>query len=59
MERIGLEQIKAVVIDDLESRKALMTRVEFALQQVEEPWSKILNDNNSRDKMFHSVELKG
>lgn len=59
VERIGLEQIKAVVVDDLENRRALMERVEFALQQVEEPWSKVLNDDSSRNKMFHSVEMKG
>ncbi|WP_110932316.1 nitrite reductase large subunit NirB [Paenibacillus bouchesdurhonensis] len=59
VERIGLEQIKAVVVDDLENRQALMERVEFALQQAEEPWSKILNDDSSRNKMFHSVEMKG
>lgn len=59
VERIGLEQIKAVVVDDLENRRALMERVEFALQQAEEPWSKMLNDDSSRNKMFHSVEMKG
>ncbi|MFD3258675.1 nitrite reductase large subunit NirB [Paenibacillus lentus] len=59
VERIGLEQIKAVIVDDLENRRALMERVEFALQQAEEPWSKMLNDDSSRNKMFHSVEMKG
>lgn len=59
VERIGLEHIKAVVVDDLESRRALMERVEFALQQAEEPWSKALNDDSIRNKMFHSVEMKG
>ncbi|GAA0135719.1 NADPH-nitrite reductase [Paenibacillus sp. YSY-4.3] len=59
VERIGLAQIKAVVVDDLGNRQALMERVEFALKQAEEPWSKILNDHDSRSKMFHSVEMKG
>ncbi|AZK47024.1 nitrite reductase large subunit NirB [Paenibacillus lentus] len=59
VERVGLEHIKAVVVDDLENRRALMERVEFALQQAEEPWSKMLNDDSSRNKMFDTVELKG
>ncbi|WP_019639118.1 nitrite reductase large subunit NirB [Paenibacillus fonticola] len=59
VERIGLEQIKAVVVDNVDNRQALVERVEFALKQVEEPWSKMLNDHDSCSKMFHSVEMKG
>ncbi|MNJ48078.1 Nitrite reductase [NAD(P)H] [compost metagenome] len=59
VERLGLEQIKAVVVDDVDNRQALVERVEFALKQVEEPWSKMLNDHDSCSKMFHSVEMKG
>ncbi|WP_055107645.1 nitrite reductase large subunit NirB [Paenibacillus ihumii] len=59
VERMGLPQIKAAVVDDLDHRRALVERVEFALKQAEEPWSKMLNDHDSRSKMFHSVEMKG
>lgn len=59
VERLGLEQIKAVVVDDVDNRRALVERVEFALKQAEEPWSKMLNDHDSCSKMFHSVEMKG
>ncbi|GIP58031.1 nitrite reductase large subunit NirB [Paenibacillus woosongensis] len=59
VERVGLEQIKAVAVDDLNHRRDLVERVEFALKQAEEPWSKMLNDHDSRSKMFHSVEMKG
>lgn len=59
VERVGLEQIKAVAVDDLNHRRELVERVEFALKQAEEPWSKMLNDHDSRSKMFHSVEMKG
>lgn len=57
VERIGLEAIKAVVLDNAESRKALVNRIEFALQQVEDPWKKMLNDDKSRNRMFHRLEI--
>lgn len=57
VERIGLDAIKAVVLDNAESRKALVNRIEFALQQVEDPWKKMLNDDKSRNKMFHRLEI--
>ncbi|MUG44829.1 nitrite reductase large subunit NirB [Paenibacillus woosongensis] len=59
VERVGLEQIKAAAVDDLNHRRELVERVEFALKQAEEPWRKMLNDHDSRSKMFHSVEMKG
>lgn len=40
VERVGLEQIRSVVVDDVKERKALMERIEFALKQVEDPWKK-------------------
>ncbi len=57
VERIGLEQIKAVVVDNPENRKALMERIEFALKQVEDPWKKVLRDDENRDKMFNRLEV--
>ncbi|RUT47803.1 NAD(P)/FAD-dependent oxidoreductase [Paenibacillus anaericanus] len=57
VERIGLDTIKAVVLDNAESRKALVNRIEFALQQVEDPWKKMLNDDKSRNRMFHRLEI--
>ncbi|MDQ0088261.1 nitrite reductase (NADH) large subunit [Paenibacillus anaericanus] len=57
VERIGLDAIKAVVLDNAESRKALVNRIEFALQQVEDPWKKMLNDDKSRNRMFHRLEI--
>ncbi|WP_410768216.1 nitrite reductase large subunit NirB [Fontibacillus sp. BL9] len=57
VERIGLEQIKAVVVDDLENRKALMERIEFALKQVEDPWKKMLRDGDNSGKLFNRLEM--
>lgn len=57
VERIGLEQIKAVVVDDVEGRKALMERIEFALKQVEDPWKKALRETDESDKLFTGLEM--
>lgn len=57
VERIGLEEIKAVIVDNVETRKQLVNRIEFALQQVEDPWKKMLNDDKSRTRMFHRLEV--
>lgn len=57
VERMGLEHIRSVVVDDLTNRKALVERIEFALKQVTDPWKKLLNDNENRGKMFHSLEM--
>lgn len=57
VERIGLEQIKAVVVEDAESRKALAERIEFALQQVEDPWKKMLREGEESSKLFNRLEM--
>ncbi|GGH25427.1 nitrite reductase large subunit NirB [Paenibacillus segetis] len=57
VERIGLEEIKAVIVDNMDSRKQLVNRIEFALQQVEDPWKKMLSDDKSRNRMFHRLEV--
>ncbi|MNM88892.1 Nitrite reductase [NAD(P)H] [compost metagenome] len=57
VERMGLEHIRSVVVDDTENRKALMERIEFALTQVTDPWQKVLNDEDQRGKLYHSLEM--
>lgn len=57
VERMGLEHIRSVVVDDIENRKALMERIEIALKQVTDPWKKVLNDDEQRGKLYHSLEM--
>jgi nitrite reductase (NADH) large subunit len=57
VERIGLEQIRAAVVDDVKERKALMERIEFALEQVEDPWKKALRNEEGQNKLFHGIEV--
>lgn len=57
VERMGLEHIRSVVVDNLEERKALMERIEFALEHVEEPWQKAIRNEEGQNKMFHGIEV--
>lgn len=55
VERIGLEEIQKAVVQDTDHRQALVERIEFALQQVEDPWKKIINDEDTRKNLFEVV----
>lgn len=57
VERMGLEQIRSVVVDNLEERKALMGRIEFALNHVEDPWKKALRNEEGQTKLFKGIEV--
>ncbi len=43
VERIGLEQIKATIVDDANTRKALAERLDFALSQEKDPWKEAVS----------------
>lgn len=57
VERMGLEQIRSVVVDNLEERKALIERIEFALSHVEDPWKKVLRNEEGQTKLFQGIEV--
>jgi len=52
VERIGLEQIQSAILDNLDNRKELVNRIEIALQQVEDPWRKMLTDDKTRTALY-------
>ncbi len=43
VERVGLDHIKAVVVKDLESRRQLAARMDFALSQEKDPWTEAIS----------------
>ncbi|MET3940640.1 nitrite reductase (NADH) large subunit [Paenibacillus sp. PvP094] len=57
VERMGLDQIRSVVVDNTEERKALMERIEFALNHVEDPWEKVLRNEEGQTKLFQRIEV--
>ncbi|MFD0716945.1 nitrite reductase large subunit NirB [Paenibacillus sp. GCM10027626] len=56
VERMGLDAIRKAVVEDLENRRALVERIEFALKQVEDPWKKMLSDTDTCTALFQSHE---
>ncbi|MFC7681878.1 nitrite reductase large subunit NirB [Paenibacillus sp. GCM10028914] len=56
VERLGLDNIKQVILEDQKERKALVDRIEVALQQVEDPWQKVVNDPKIRRNLFQEAE---
>lgn len=57
IERIGLEKVKAVIVEDAPGRKALADRMEAALEQVKEPWQEILDNPNLRERLFGEIRV--
>ncbi|MFM9279110.1 nitrite reductase large subunit NirB [Paenibacillus jiagnxiensis] len=56
VERLGLDIIRAQVVEDTANRKALMERIELALAQVEDPWKKLLRNPHKRGMLFEHKE---
>ncbi|MNI60006.1 Nitrite reductase [NAD(P)H] [compost metagenome] len=57
VERMGLENIQRVIMDNAENRKELAARIDFALAQVSDPWKKMLDDDNTRSALFEKAKL--
>lgn len=57
VERIGLEQIQQVILNNAENRKELAARIDFALAQVSDPWKKIINDKTTRSALFEDARV--
>ncbi|TLS49276.1 NAD(P)/FAD-dependent oxidoreductase [Paenibacillus antri] len=55
VERIGLDAVRAAVVDDVEGRKALNERVEQALAQLEDPWKRVVDSETLQETLFDKV----
>ncbi|MDQ6964731.1 MAG: hypothetical protein Q9M13_07415, partial [Mariprofundales bacterium] len=59
LERIGLEQIKQAVVNDLESREALIARMDLYLSTlITDPWQERINDCDQPDNMVRFNEYR-
>lgn len=58
VERMGLETIRAAVVDDPAMQQALNERIELALAQVSDPWLEIRQDQKLQEKLYATVESK-
>ncbi|KWX86804.1 nitrite reductase [Paenibacillus riograndensis] len=57
VERIGLEQIQRVILDNEDNRKELAARIDFALAQVSDPWKTMLDDQETRTALFEQTRV--
>ncbi|MFF2016537.1 nitrite reductase large subunit NirB [Paenibacillus sp. NPDC058177] len=57
VERMGLENIQNVILNNESNRKELAARIDFALAQVSDPWKKILNDDSTRSALFETAKV--
>lgn len=56
LERVGLDHIKSVILDDEEKKQELSNRMEIALSNLKEPWSEILNDEKQKNDLFENYK---
>lgn len=56
VERMGLEKIQTVILNNENNRKELAARMEFALSQVSDPWQKMLGDEETRTALFEKTQ---
>ncbi|AIQ19659.1 nitrite reductase [Paenibacillus sp. FSL H7-0357] len=57
VERMGLENIQNVILNNEDNRKELAARIDFALAQVTDPWKKMLNDDSTRTALFEKARV--
>jgi nitrite reductase (NADH) large subunit len=55
VERIGLEDIRLKVVDNLDNRKALNAKVELALSTLKDPWQEVVRNPELRESLYEPV----
>ncbi|PZD93117.1 nitrite reductase large subunit [Paenibacillus sambharensis] len=56
IERIGLTKVIQTVVEDADSRRELVERINAALQQVKEPWRDILDNQKLKEQLFDEIQ---
>ncbi|MBB3113334.1 nitrite reductase (NADH) large subunit [Paenibacillus phyllosphaerae] len=57
LERTGLENVIATVVDNAEKREELNARIDLALEQVKEPWRDILDNRKLKEQLFEEIKV--
>lgn len=57
VERVGLDHVKEVVVDNIEKREELYERIEVALAAVQEPWSEAINNQTLLKELYEKVNV--
>jgi nitrite reductase (NADH) large subunit len=56
--RVGLDHVKAAVVNDAPGRQALYERLLFALQDYEDPWQQAVQQPAVR-REYEVIQIKG
>lgn len=61
LERVGLDSIKKAVVEDLDNRKALLERLNQAVNVLEDPWAKLSQKEkeSSGPSQFNGLKSEG
>ncbi len=57
VERIGLAVIRQTVVEDLDSRRQLLERIDKALAQLTDPWQEVLNSESLRSAFYEETRI--
>lgn len=52
LERVGLEHVKSVILDNKEERRELIKRMEIALDDLKDPWHEIIQNSQEQRDLF-------
>ncbi|WP_349774193.1 nitrite reductase large subunit NirB [Halalkalibacter oceani] len=58
VERVGLDHMKKVVLDDPKGRKELVERLEIALSTGKDPWKEIIESEEKRKELFEKKQVE-
>ncbi|WP_100404648.1 nitrite reductase large subunit NirB [Bacillus solitudinis] len=58
VERVGLEHMKKVVLEDAEGRKALIERMDIALLNRKDPWKEIVDSEEKKKELFEEKKIE-
>ncbi|MWC29897.1 nitrite reductase large subunit [Paenibacillus sp. MMS18-CY102] len=57
LERLGTDHVRAIVMDDLTQRQALVRRVEDALAELQDPWQEVVESEKLQREYYQAVAV--
>ncbi|MCR6097941.1 NAD(P)/FAD-dependent oxidoreductase [Salipaludibacillus agaradhaerens] len=54
LDRVGLEHVKSVILDNKEERRELIKRMEIALDDLRDPWHEIIQNSKEQRDLFEN-----
>ncbi|MBC8080161.1 MAG: NAD(P)/FAD-dependent oxidoreductase [Gorillibacterium sp.] len=57
IERVGLTSVQQAVVDNIANRKVLYERIELALTQTTEPWAKVIQSEEMKEKLYRGITV--